>query len=49
MDFIPDKSEIDIGNIEDKKVVNELIKELGIKKLVDAHRPDGGNKKRYRN
>merc|ERR1711990_724816 len=33
MDFIPDKSEIDIANIEDKKVVNDLIKELGIKKL----------------
>ena len=51
MDFIPEKSEIDIANIEDKKVVNELIKELGIRKLVQSYRPegaDGGRKgKRY--
>ena len=48
MDFIPDKSEIDIANIEDKKVVNDLIKELGIKKLVDSYRPERASK-RYRN
>ena len=47
MDFIPEKSEIDIANIEDKKVVNDLIKELGIKKLVDQYRPEKA--KRYRN
>ena len=48
MDFIPEKSEIDIGNIEDKKVVNELIRELGIKKLVDSYRPEGaGRRKKY--
>jgi len=47
MDFIPEKSEIDIANIEDKKVVNDLIKELGIKKLVDSYRPERANKKRY--
>merc|ERR1711907_340541 len=47
MDFIPDKSEIDIANIEDKKgVVNDLIKELGIRKIIDEAKPD---KKRGRN
>lgn len=46
MDFIPEKSEIDIANIDDKKVVNDLIKELGIKKLVDQHKPEGASKKR---
>merc|ERR1712070_569095 len=44
MDFIPDKSEIDIANIEDKKVVNDLIKELGIKSSsshTDQRKPRG--------
>merc|ERR1712023_275116 len=46
MDFIPDKSEIDIANIEDKKgVVSDLIKELGIKKLVDSYKPDKKNRR----
>ena len=41
MDFIPEKSEIQISNIEFKDpVVKELIRELGIKALVNQHRPD---------
>merc|ERR1711937_1018601 len=41
MDFIPDKSEIDIATIEDtkSKVVSDMIKELGIRKLVDSYKP----------
>merc|ERR1711907_544806 len=46
MDFIPEKSALDIANIDDKKVVNDLIKELGIKKLVDSYKPDR-QRKRY--
>jgi hypothetical protein len=41
MDFIPEKSAIQISNIEFKdKVVQELIATLGIKQLVNQHRPD---------
>merc|ERR1712019_121437 len=41
MDFIPEKSEIQIANIDFKdQVVKELIRELGIKSLVNQHRPD---------
>ena len=45
MDFIPDKSEIQIANIDFKDpVVKELIRELGIKQLVNQHRPDRKSK-----
>merc|ERR1711990_773497 len=41
MDFIPEKSEIDIAGIDFRdKVVQELIKELGIKSFVNQFRPD---------
>jgi hypothetical protein len=41
MDFIPEKSAIQVSNIEFKdKVVQELITTLGIKQLVNQHRPD---------
>ena len=41
MDFIPDSSEIQIANIDFKDpVVKDMIRELGIKSLVNAHRPD---------
>jgi len=41
MDFIPETSEIQIANIEWKDpVVKALIRELDIKQLVNAHRPD---------
>merc|ERR1712147_104191 len=40
MDFIPEKSEIQIANIDFKdQVVKELIRELGIKSLVNQHNP----------
>merc|ERR1712048_1252095 len=40
MDFIPEKSEIQIANIEWKDpVVKSLIRELDIKQLVNQHRP----------
>merc|ERR1719390_379648 len=41
MDFIPEKSEIDIAGIDFRdKVVQEMIKELGIKSFVNQYRPD---------
>merc|ERR1719201_1366094 len=41
MDFIPEKSEIDIAGIDFRdKVDQELIKELGIKSFVNQFRPD---------
>merc|ERR1712017_13802 len=40
MDFIPEKSEIQIANIDFKdQVVKSLIRELDIKQLVTQHRP----------
>merc|ERR1712000_282063 len=40
MDFIPERSEIQIANIDSKdSVVKDLIRELGIKALVKQHRP----------
>ena len=38
MDFIPDKSEIQVDKIEPGKdqVLKQLIKDLGVKKLVPA-------------
>ena len=35
MDFIPEKSELQIDNLELKdKVVREMVKEIGLKKLI---------------
>ena len=46
MDFVPEKSEIQISNIESKDpVVKELIRELGLKALVKHHQPSKGGKK----
>jgi hypothetical protein len=41
MDFIPDKSEIQIANIDWKDpVVKNLIRELDIKSFVNQYRPE---------
>ena len=41
MDFIPDKSEIQISDIKfNDPVVKDLIRELGIKQFVSQFRPD---------
>jgi hypothetical protein len=41
MDFIPEKSAIQLSNIEFKdKVVYELIKELGLKQHVSQYKTD---------
>ena len=41
MDFIPERSEIQISNIDAKdQVVKDLIRELGIKALVKQHKPE---------
>merc|ERR1712097_7513 len=41
MDFIPERSEIQIEKIDKKDpVVKDLIRELGIKALVKQHQPD---------
>jgi hypothetical protein len=41
MDFIPEKSEIQIANIDWKDpVVKNLIRELDIKQLVNQYRPE---------
>ena len=46
MDFVPEKSEIQISNIDSKDpVVKDLIRELGLKQLVKAHQPSKGGKK----
>jgi hypothetical protein len=43
MDFIPERSEIQIANIDAKDpVVKDLIRELGLKALVKAHKPQMG-------
>jgi len=40
MDFVPEKSEIQISMINAKDpVVKDLIRELGLKALVKAHKP----------
>jgi hypothetical protein len=45
MDFIPDKSEIQISGIKfNDPVVKDLIRELGIKQLVNQHRVDKKSK-----
>ena len=41
MDFIPEKSEIQISDIKfNDPVVKDLIRELGIKSFVNQYRPD---------
>merc|ERR1712139_703911 len=41
-DFIPDRSEVDIANINfDNKMVKQMIKELGIKGFVNQYRNEG--------
>lgn len=41
MDFIPEKSAIQLANIEFKdKIVYEMIKEFGLKQMAAAHKPD---------
>jgi hypothetical protein len=48
MDFIPEKSELQLENIETKDVtVRNLIKELGIRKLVPGLR-QGANREHHR-
>ena len=43
MDFIPDKSEIQLENIDTKDAaVRNLIKELGIRKLIPGLQGKGG-------
>lgn len=43
MDFVPERSEIQIANIDAKDpVVKDLIRELGLKALVKAHKPQMG-------
>ena len=39
MDFIPERSELQIENLELKdKVVREMVKEIGLKKLIPGKR-----------
>ena len=46
MDFVPEKSEIQISNIDSKDpIVKDLIRDLGLKQLVKAHKPSMGGKK----
>ena len=45
MDFIPERSEIQISNIDAKDPeVKNLIRDLGIKALVKQHKPERKNK-----
>ena len=45
MDFIPERSEIQISDIDAKDaVVKDLIRDLGIKALVRQHKPERKNK-----
>ena len=45
MDFVPEKSEIQIGNIKaNDKDVKEMIRDLGIKQLINKHRGDRQDK-----
>ena len=40
MDFIPDKSELQIDNLEIKdRVVREMLKDIGLKKLIPGKKP----------
>ena len=39
MDFIPEKSELQVDNLDLKdKVVREMVKEIGLKKLIPGKR-----------
>ena len=39
MDFIPDKSELQVDNLEIKdSVVRQLVKDLGLRKLIPGRR-----------
>ena len=39
MDFIPEKSELQVDNLDLKdKVVREMLKEIGLKKLIPGKR-----------
>ena len=44
MDFIPEKSEIQVSNIEcrNDRVLKNMIKDLGIRKLIPGLRKEGG-------
>ena len=51
MDFVPEKSEIQISMINAKDpVVKDLIRELGLKALVKQHKPQmvAGDRKEHR-
>lgn len=50
MDFIPDKSEIQLENIKVDRdpVLKSLIKDLGIRRLVPAFNRERGDSKRTR-
>ncbi len=40
MDFIPDKSELQVDNLEIKdRVVREMLKDIGLKKLIPGKKP----------
>ena len=45
MDFIPDRSELQVENIETKDpVVKQMIKELGLRRLVPGLKKKGGDR-----
>lgn len=46
MDFIPEKSEIQISNIEcrNDKVLKNMIKDLGVRRLIPGLRKEGGGR-----
>ncbi len=40
MDFIPERSELQVENIELRdKVVREMVKEIGLKRLIPGKKP----------
>ena len=40
MDFIPERSELQIDNLELRdKVVREMLKDIGLKKLIPGKKP----------
>ena len=40
MDFIPDKSELQVDNLEIKdRVVREMLKDIGLKRLIPGKKP----------
>ena len=49
MDFIPDKSEIQVENIEVRDpVLKQMIKDLGLRKLVPGMQQNQDGKRRHR-